>query len=178
MKYNINLTKHKEKTLEERVVFFSLNYLRYIIVITLLVVIGVFFYRYAVDQQVVDLSDQVDEKEKIIQVSDPLIKEGEKLSKMTGIIASVLVRQNSFRGMIDYLTQTIPQGVSLAKLTARENTVAIEGDSRSINDIKLMVERIRQEKRFKEIKLMSVEKKVNSFYFQLALKGYLPRENQ
>ena len=44
MKYKINLiTKRKEKAVD-KVIYFVMNYLRYILVITQIVVIGVFFY--------------------------------------------------------------------------------------------------------------------------------------
>jgi len=172
MKYKINLTKHKAKNLEERVVFFSLNYFRYIIVIAQLFVIMVFFYRFKVDQQIVDLNEQVRQKEEIIKVSSPLIEEGERLSKISDIIAAILVKQNSFKGMVDYVIKRIPQGVTLTKLDIKKNSVQVEGNSETADYVKLMVERLNEEHKFSQVKLMGIERKIVGFHFILSLKDY------
>ncbi|MDO8741626.1 MAG: hypothetical protein Q7J11_00595, partial [Candidatus Roizmanbacteria bacterium] len=61
MKYKINLLEKKETSLLDKLTFFGLNYLRYIIVITQLVVIGVFFYRFQIDQSIIDLKEGVNQ---------------------------------------------------------------------------------------------------------------------
>ncbi len=57
MKYKINLLLKKEEGILDKIYIFLVNYLRYIIVITQFVVIGVFFYRLQVDQRVIDLKE-------------------------------------------------------------------------------------------------------------------------
>jgi len=73
MRYNINLIEKKEVSLLDRLIFFCLNYLRYIIVITQLVVIGVFFYRFQIDQRIIDLKEGVDQKKEIVKIVLPLL---------------------------------------------------------------------------------------------------------
>ena len=68
MRYKINLLEKKELNLLDKLTFFCLNYLRYIIVITQLVVIGVFFYRFQIDQRIIDLKEGVEQKKEIVQI--------------------------------------------------------------------------------------------------------------
>ena len=68
MKYKINLLLPKEKNWLDKVIYFGLNYLRYILVITQTVIIMVFFYRFKIDQEIVDLKDAVKQKQEIIIV--------------------------------------------------------------------------------------------------------------
>ncbi|PJB87766.1 hypothetical protein CO083_05355, partial [Candidatus Roizmanbacteria bacterium CG_4_9_14_0_8_um_filter_34_12] len=63
MKYKINLLLPKEKNWLDKVIYFGLNYLRYILVITQTVIIMVFFYRFKIDQEIVDLKDAVKQKQ-------------------------------------------------------------------------------------------------------------------
>jgi len=68
MRHRINLLEKKEQSLLDRLTFFGLNYLRYIIVITQLVVIGVFFYRFQIDQRIIDLKEGVEQKKEIVNI--------------------------------------------------------------------------------------------------------------
>ena len=73
MRYKINLLEKKDIGLLDKLTFFSLNYLRYIIVITQLVVIGVFFYRFQIDQKIIDLKEGVEQKKEIVKIVLPLL---------------------------------------------------------------------------------------------------------
>ena len=100
MKYKINLLEKKDASLLEKMTSFGLNYLRYIIVITQLVVIGVFFYRFQIDQSIIDLREGVDQKKKIAQIVLPLLNEAVKVEKKTLIIEKNIVKQKNFITML------------------------------------------------------------------------------
>ena len=109
MKYKINLlTIHKEKPLD-RVIYFTLNYLRYILVITQIVVIGVFFYRFKVDQEIVDLQDTIDQKKEIVLVSQPMIKLAKQNSFKLGQVEDIVKKQKNFLNSIDYVLSIFPE---------------------------------------------------------------------
>ena len=88
----------------DKVFYFALNYLRYIIVITQLVVIAVFFYRFQIDQKIIDLKEAVDQKKEIVNIVLPLLKEAERIDKKTTEIDKIINNQNSFSSMISYLS--------------------------------------------------------------------------
>src|SRR3989339_2271771 len=111
MKYKINLLPQKETSLIEKLMYFALNYLRYIIVITQLVVIGVFFYRFQIDQRIIDLKEAVDQKKEIVKIVLPLLNEAAKIDKKTLIINESIQKQNKFREMFDYFLSTFPETI-------------------------------------------------------------------
>ena len=65
MKYKINLITRRKEKVVDKVIYFVMNYLRYILVITQIIVIGVFFYRFKIDQEMVDLQEAVQQKKEI-----------------------------------------------------------------------------------------------------------------
>ena len=71
MRYKINLLEKKDIGLLDKLTFFGLNYLRYIIVVTQLIVIGVFFYRFQIDQRIIDLKEAVEQKREIVKIVLP-----------------------------------------------------------------------------------------------------------
>ena len=103
MKYKINLLPQKETTIAEKVMFFLLNYLRYIIVITQLVVIGVFFYRFQIDQKIIDLKESVMQKKEIVEIVLPLLNEASRIDQKSQEINKVIKKQQNFNEMLKYL---------------------------------------------------------------------------
>src|SRR3989344_8661356 len=101
MKYKINLIPKKEETLGERFLYFASHYLRYIIVITQLVVIGVFFYRFQVDQRVIDLKEAVGQKKEIIEIVLPLLTEATRIDQKQNEIKNIINNQEKFKTLVE-----------------------------------------------------------------------------
>lgn len=173
MKYKINLlsTVRKEKPLD-RVIYFALNYLRYILVITQIVVIGVFFYRFKVDQEIVDLQDSIDQKKEIIQVSQPLIKEAKlvafKLNEATTIIGS----QRTFVSSIDYLLSVFPEKFFLKQMRLSQDAITMDGFTQDLQSIKFFLTRLRNEAKFEKIQLKFIKKSDLGLEFSFELSKF------
>src|SRR3989344_9330960 len=133
MKYKINLIPKKEETLGERFLYFASHYLRYIIVITQLVVIAVFFYRFQIDQSIIDLKDGVDQKKEIIQIVLPLLNEAAKIDKKTVIIEKTIIEQKNFSTMLDYFIASFPETITLTNMEIESESIKVTGDA---NDAK------------------------------------------
>ena len=61
MKYKINLLSKRlnKQSFLKKLNYFTYNYLRYILVITQLVVMSVLFFRFSIDQRIIDLKDEI-----------------------------------------------------------------------------------------------------------------------
>ena len=116
MKYQINLFPPKELNFVDKAVYFSFNYLRYILVITQLVVISVFFYRFKIDQEIVDLKDSLQQKEEIVNVSNSLLRDVKGIDIKSRNIKTVITQQDNFRAMTDYFLAGFPSAFFLNRL--------------------------------------------------------------
>lgn len=158
MKYRINLVNEKKERTLDRVIYFALNYLRYILVVTQIVVIGVFFYRFKIDQEIVDLQDSISQKREIIQVSQPLIQEAKnsayKLNRATSIISS----QDTALASIDYILSIFPEKFFLKSLDIAKNSLSIDGVTQDFQSIRSFLNRLKKEAKFKNIELTNIKK--------------------
>ena len=127
MKYKINLMPKKGTSLMEKVFYFALNYLRYIIVITQLVVIGVFFYRFQIDQKIIDLKEAVNQKKEIVSIVLPLLNEANRIDKKTIEIEKIINKQNSFSSMMSYLLSVFPETATLTSFESNDDSLKIAG---------------------------------------------------
>ena len=174
MKYQINLFPPRKENITDRIIYFSFNYLRYILVITQMVVIVVFFYRFQVDQEIVDLKDSVRQKGEIIAVSSSLLKDVQAIELKAKSIEQVAIQQEVMKQTYQYFFSNFPSDLFLTKLEFDETGLHIEGYTQNIEAVRLYNARLLQEKRFKQTKLVSLKKQDFNFIFIFTLTDFIP----
>lgn len=176
MKYQINLLQEKEKDISGKVIYFALHYLRYILVLTQIVVIAVFFYRFRIDQEVIDLRDELQQKQEIVQVSDPLLKEAQAVDLKTREVKSILIAQDSFQQMMDYFLSVFPSKMKTDHIDITEKGISFEGNTTDPQIIKSFLDRLQEDKYFKTISLGSIRRTDEGFRAPFRLEGFIPQQ--
>jgi len=159
MKYRINLLTLKKNNPVDKVFYFALNYLRYILVITQIVVIVVFFIRFKTDQEIVDLTEVIDQKKEIVEISQPLIKEANQTELKLTQINNIILKQQNFIQGIDYVTSIFPEEIFLKKYGFdNKGQTSLEGYSLQPNIIRKFYQKLKQDGKYKKVTLEYVKK--------------------
>jgi Tfp pilus assembly protein PilN len=166
-KVQINLLTKKDEKLVNKVIYFGLHYLRYIIVITQIVVIGVFFYRFKIDQEIIDLKENVQQKKEIFKITQPLIDEATLITKESTFTTDVLARQNEFATDTKFIFSNIPAEMILTQFDLDDKKITMQGISQSSNRIKQLTEVFKNSKNFKDVQISTVEKTENGYNFTI-----------
>ncbi|MBI1862699.1 hypothetical protein HYS00_01120 [Candidatus Microgenomates bacterium] len=116
MKNHINLVSRREMSVVDKTLYFLMHYVRYILVITQLTVIAVLFFRFKIDQSIIDLKDSIDQKREIIKVFQPSFKEAEKVNTQLTDVQKIVNEQNLQNQSIEYIMSRFPQDVFLRRL--------------------------------------------------------------
>ena len=169
MRYKINLINKKEAPLSERLIYFSLNYLRYIIVFTQLVVISVFFYRFQVDQRIIDLREAVDQKKEIVQVVYPLLSQMSFVEKQITQVNMIIDNQKKFKQMIESAISPFPASLSLTKLEIEKNQIKMSGWASDIRYLQAYYYLLIEENKFEKVILENIKKLDSGYSFSLVL---------
>lgn len=172
MRYRINLVGERKKDFFEGLLYFFLNYLRYILVITQLVVIGVLFYRFSVDQGIIDLKESVDQKKEIVKTVNPLLTEIKKVDNQATIIKKVVTRQDSQQKLLGYILAEFPASVNLTELLLSSDKLSLLGSSSNPKEIQLFYNRLRMDGKFASVSFSSIKKDGSSYLFTLELKNF------
>ncbi|OGK16256.1 hypothetical protein A3H80_02690 [Candidatus Roizmanbacteria bacterium RIFCSPLOWO2_02_FULL_37_19] len=155
---DINLLPKREKKVAGKLLYFLLHYFRYVIVITQIVVIGVFFYRFSADQEIIDLKESFKQKQQILTITLPLVQEAEAIQRRTLQAENLLTKQDSFIQQLDYIFTIIPNDVILISLDAGTNAVKIGGRSETLLSIRSLNHRLQERKEFSNAQIVSVER--------------------
>jgi Tfp pilus assembly protein PilN len=141
-------------------------------VITQFVVICVFFYRFKVDQEIVDLKDGLVQKKQIVEATDTMLKEISYLESKTTNIKDILTKQDSFYTAFNYFTQSIPSDIVITSIVVVLDTIECEGLSVNPASIQNFQQQLVNEKRFENVELYNVRKTDTGFIFGLKLINY------
>lgn len=172
MKYKINLLPEKERDFLDKGIYFILHYLRYVLVITQIVVISVFFYRFKIDQEIIDLKDGLQQKQEIVAVSAPLLKQAEIVDLKTKQIREVLVKQAQFSESFIYFLDTFPLHLTIKRLDIRGGTYTFDATTTDPETIRSYLARLRTDKRFKEVTLGSIKRNGVEFFVPFVLSDF------
>ncbi|MFA6017324.1 MAG: PilN domain-containing protein [Patescibacteria group bacterium] len=172
MRYKINLLEKKDAGLLDKLTFFGLNYLRYIIVITQLVVIGVFFYRFQIDQRIIDLKDGVEQKKEIVQIVLPLLNDAAKIDKKTAIIDDALLQQKIFSDMFNYFINLFPETITLTDMEIKDGSIKITGDAANAQHLQTFYTLLKKENKFKTVSLQNIKRTDIGYDFVLFLQKF------
>ena len=80
-------------TLTDRVFYFVFHYFRYILVLTQICVVGVFFYRFTVDQGIIDTKEAINQKVAMLRVVGGIVNEAKTLEGRIDLVSEKLNRQ-------------------------------------------------------------------------------------
>jgi len=169
MRRRINLITKNKQGIAEELVYFIGHYLRYILVITQIIVIFVFFYKLNIDQEIIDLEEAISQKKEIINVAQPMTDEYLLYSYKLTVIENYLDQQQKFKEQLNYFLSRFPQGVFLTKMDYTKEGLAIEGYSNDPALIRKFYYRLKEEKRFGEVSLEKIQKEENNFNFSMKL---------
>jgi len=172
MKYKINLLTEKKDSVPDRIIYFSLNYLRYILVITQIVVIFVFFYKFKVDQEIIDLKEAADQKKEIIEVSQSLLKDAAAAEFKINQIKPIIDKQSHLIEEINYLLSVFPEPIFLSKMIIDEDKISMGGSSSNVLVIKQFYQKLLKDKKFTQVNLVNLKKAEINYEFTLILSQY------
>ena len=173
MKYAINLLpQERHEALSDKVFYFILNYLRYIIIITQSVVIIVFVEKFTTDQQIVDLQESIDQKYEILSVFQPLAKDATALSFKMKEVSSTLRNQEILPKILIYLLSAFPKEIYLKQLSIKDDTVIMHGTTTDPLVLREFYRRLSGEKLFETVDLKNINKVESGYEFDMSFQNF------
>ncbi|KXK12043.1 MAG: hypothetical protein UZ22_OP11002000160 [Microgenomates bacterium OLB23] len=143
---------------------FVLHYFRYIIVLTQIVVISVFFYRFQEDQKIIDQKESFKQKQHILLITLPVIEEAEAMELKTSHINELLNKQNRTLNHLSFISSVVPQEVSVQRMQVTNATVQLVGSSKNLLAIRSLHKRIKQMKQYELAKITSIQQDPSGTY--------------
>ncbi len=164
--FKFNLLKKKGESLLSDVGLFFNPYAKYIIIITQLLVLSVFFIKIVLDQSIIDLKEAIDQKNQIILASQTMTQSNNLLLDKIQQTDSILRNIDESYKLISTTLGNIPQSVTINRISLQDQKLILFGQTYEPEDIQKLQKRL-EKKLQKKIKLQKIEKEANLYYFEI-----------
>ncbi|MBI3379518.1 hypothetical protein HY029_02045 [Candidatus Gottesmanbacteria bacterium] len=162
---NINLII-KDQTgdsISEQFLAWILTYGRYIIIITQIVVLSVFFFRFKIDREHTDIKEKVTQEQAVLESSSfpDLETETRRVQGKLLNIRTISTRQDSLIKVIRFLQQRTPTDTIFSSLILTTEKISFQATSGNLRSFSYMLRQIQQDKKFSEVTLQDMSRKAD-----------------
>lgn len=155
-KHVLNLLPKREEDFVDKALYFLLHYFRYVLIMTQIVVIAVFFLRFRLDQTVIDQEEEFTSRQEIMKYGSPLIKEAQAIAFKEKNITTLLSSQETTQSQISYLFQNIPSDLQLTEFTMDQKSISLSGKTNLIQSVRILVAKLKKDRKFKDVTIDDV----------------------
>lgn len=166
--FRINLLIKKEKLFFSEAVFFLNSYAKYIIVITQLLVLAVFFVKIVLDQSVIDLKEAVDQKNYIILSAEEMIQNNNHFAQRLKDITDIIKTNDIVYSIINTALSNIPKSITLKKINFDGKLLIMNGQTTEPLDIQKLQLRLTKKTNL-ETRITNIVKEFNIYHFELSI---------
>lgn len=159
---SINLIKKKQKSFFERFIAWALTIGRLIVILTEVIALSTFLYRFSLDRKLVDLHDQIKQKQAIVE----LLKQNEdkyrNLQNRLAVASGFIDSADKTTKMFIDIENLAPADVSFNNIRLSEKDIQIDASMQSVTSLTTFVKKLQEYPSFKSVSLNKIENKTSS----------------
>lgn len=158
---SINLVKSDKGDLLERVINWLLSVGRILVIITELVALGAFLWRFGLDQQVIDLHSKIKQKQAIVAAFKKNEDEYRNLQDRLSIAAAFASASEKKFNTYREILALAPSGIAFSKLAQSSNTVSMEINVNSVSSLSSFVYALKSHQNIESVSIDKIETKTS-----------------
>lgn len=160
---NINLIIKDQtgNSISEQFLSWILTYGRYIIIITQIIVLSVFFFRFKIDRDHTDLKELVTQKQAIVESLSDFETEIRRVQGRLAHIRAISKNQDALLKVTLFLQQRTPVDTTFSSLTLTADKISFQATSGNLRSFSYMLKQIQQDKKFSEVILQDMNRKAD-----------------
>lgn len=157
-KPNINLIiKHeREESFSGQLLSWAFTYGRYIIIITQIIVLSVFFLRFRLDRDHTDLKESVAQKQALIESVADLETEIKRVQQKLSSVRQITTNQDFLLKIIRFLQDNTPSDTIFSNLAITTEHIDFTATASSLRSFSYFLKRIQVENKFTEVTIEDI----------------------
>lgn len=158
---NINLIVKEElgESFSGQVLSWALTYGRYIIILTQIIVLTVFFLRFKLDRDHTDLKEATSQKAAIIESVSDLEDEIRRVQGRLANIRQISTNQDALLKILQFFQENIPSNVNFNTLILSSDKIAFSATAGSFKSFSFLLSELQRNDRFIDVTLEEILKR-------------------
>ena len=182
-KTSINLLPGKDfsTTTTGRVISWLLSTFRTLVILTEIVVVSAFVYRFRLDTQNQDITEEIEQKKQtVLSFSSIETKYAETLTRIN-IYKTFNSNEFAYSDILKEITKKLPNSITLSTVGVKENSVSVSGSSPKEIDIQQFIVNLNASQMFDNVNLAQFGTQSDNtaiLFFELAMTLSSTKEDQ
>ncbi len=156
---SINFVGNRQTPLIDRFINWALTVGRLIVIITEVVAVGAFIYRFSLDEKLVDLHSQIKQKQNIVNVLKNDENKYRNIQDRIAIAATFYDKSTQTNEIIRDIINLIPQGVKINNLVLNKDEVNLSVNIGSVSSLTAFTESLKKYPKIKSLSIDNIENK-------------------
>lgn len=153
---NLVLREDFEETFTGQVLSWALTYGRYIIIITQIVVLSVFFLRFKVDRDHTDLKEAVTQKQALVESLADLENDIKGVQTRLSLIRQISTNQDLSLKILRFLQDNTPVDTTFYTLSLNSERLSLNAASDNLRSFSFFLHKLQQDKKFTDVSLEDI----------------------
>ena len=159
---SINLIKDQKSVLLERIINWSLGVGRILIIVTEIVALGAFLWRFGLDQQLVDLHTEINQKQAIVNAFKKNEDEYRNLQDRLSIASNFSLAEVKRVQIYNEILDLAKSGISFNKLSLSKDRLVIEITADSVSSLSEFTNSLKSYSQIESVSIDKIETKISN----------------
>lgn len=153
---NLLVKKESAKDFTEQLLAWAITYGRYIIILTQITVLFVFFARFKLDRDYTDLKESITQKQVLIESIKDIEGEIRQIQKKLSNVDGVLENQDYHLNVLRFFQNKAPSDISLSILSINKDRLSFSGSVKDLRSFNFLLSQLEQDPLFSEVTLEDI----------------------
>lgn len=159
---SINLLKSSKNEIFEKFIDWALTIGRLLVIITEIVALSAFIYRFTLDRQLIDLHGKIKQEEAIVSFFKKNEDAYRNLQDRLKIASTYsAMSQNKLKISQDVISRA-PKGMTFNEITVSDNVININANFQLVSSLKAFVDSLKNYKPVKSVSINQIENRLSS----------------
>lgn len=160
---NINLIVKEgtEESFSGQVLAWAITYGRYIIIITQIIVLSVFFLRFKLDREHTDLKESVSQKQALVESISDLEMDIRRIQERLSKIGSITTNQLVFLKILRFLQDKTPSNTVFTLLNLSTDKISFSAVTGNLRSFNFLLRQLQQDNKFSEVTLEDLARRTD-----------------
>lgn len=135
----------------------ALSFGKWAVIITQLIVMLAFLWRFGLDRQATDLKKEIAQNVAVIKSYEDLERDFVLIQKRVDHSKPIIMHQELLASMIEQLEAIMPEGVWLEKMTISETNIVLTAYARSLSGFSQFLTALQKDSRFTSVSVAKIQ---------------------
>lgn len=158
----INFLKIKKKNFLDQFIGWALTVGRIIIILTEIVALSSFLYRFSLDRQLIDLHDKIKQKQAIVELLKDNEEKYRKIQAKLSYSKDLTIQSKKFDQILKDIYDFLPSDSSIDEITVGSDNVRISLSMQSVESLDIFIKSLKNYKETSSISLDNIDNKIST----------------